>query len=47
MNALHLMMICQCSEGNICLFCKILTVIAIAVLSGIAGYLIGRKKSEK
>ena len=47
MNALPLLVICQCSEGNVCLFCKVLTVIAVAVLSGIIGYLIGRKRPPK
>lgn len=36
--------LCSCSSGQICGFCKVLTVIVIAVLCGVVGYLIGRKK---
>ena len=38
--------LCKCSGGQICLFCQILTIIVIAVLSGIIGYLIGKKKGK-
>jgi hypothetical protein len=41
-----LLELCKCSEAQICLFCQIFTIIAIAVLSGIIGYLIGKKKGK-
>jgi hypothetical protein len=41
-----LLELCKCSEGQICLFCQILIVIVIAVLSGFIGYLIGKKKGK-
>ena len=38
--------LCKCSEGQICLFCQILIVVSIAVLSGIVGYFIGKRKGK-
>lgn len=36
--------LCTCTEGQICSFCKTLVVLGIVILSGLAGYIIGRKK---
>lgn len=44
MNILEL---CKCAENQICPFCKILSVICIAVASGVIGFFIGKKKREK
>jgi hypothetical protein len=38
--------LCKCSEGQICFTCQILTIIFIAVLSGIFGYFIGKGKGK-
>jgi len=42
-----LLELCKCNLTQICLFCKILTVICIAVISGLIGYFIGKKKGSK
>jgi len=47
MNACPLLELCKCSGTQICIFCKILTVICIAIVSGVIGYFIGKKKREK
>ena len=36
--------LCKCNGTQICLFCKILTILCVAVVSGVIGYFIGRKK---
>ncbi len=36
--------LCKCNDGQICIFCKVLTVICIAAVSALIGYLIGKKK---
>lgn len=41
-----LLELCKCSGTQICLFCKILTVICIAIVSGVIGYFIGKKKKR-
>lgn len=38
--------LCKCAEGQICPFCKILVIVGIVLLSGLAGYLIGRKRNK-
>lgn len=47
MNSCSLLELCKCSGPHTCLFCKILTLFAIAIISGIAGYLAGKKKRNK
>ena len=38
--------LCTCGMGQICPFCKLMVVICIAVLSGVLGFLIGRRKRK-
>ena len=47
METCPLLELCKCVGPEICLFCKILTVICIAVVSGVIGYFIGKKKRDK
>ena len=44
MNILEL---CKCTEGQICSFCKVATLICFILLSGLIGYLIGKRKKHK
>jgi len=47
MNTCPLVNLCKCDGAYICLFCIALTVIFIAVVGGLIGYLIGKKKRDK
>ncbi len=38
--------LCKCAEGQICPFCKILLILGVMLLSGLVGYLIGRRKNK-
>ena len=42
MDACPLLQWCKCSEAQVCLFCKILTVIGIVTISSLVGYFIGK-----
>ncbi len=42
-----LLELCKCSGTQICIFCQILTVVCIAVASGVIGYSIGKKRRDK
>jgi len=46
MGSCPLLEFCKCDEVAICLFCKILTIIFVAVISAIAGYMIGKRKKK-
>jgi hypothetical protein len=35
---------CKCGAGGICPICKVLTVVAIALVAGAVGYFMGKKK---
>lgn len=35
---------CACDQNQICPFCKILTVVCVAVIAGVAGYFLGKRK---
>jgi len=39
-----LLELCKCNGTQICLLCKIATVVCIAAVSGIIGYFIGKGK---
>lgn len=39
--------LCKCSGTQICLVCKLLTVICAVIASGVIGYFIGKKKRDK
>ncbi len=47
MNTCLILEWCKCNSAGICLFCKVLTVIGIAAVSGVIGYFIGKKKGKK
>ena len=47
MNSCPLSNLCYCSATQICLFCKILTVICIFIAGGVIGYAAGKKKKDK
>ena len=42
--ACPLLDLCKCDGAQICLFCKVLTGIAIAVVAGVVGYVLGKRK---
>jgi hypothetical protein len=44
MNTCLILEWCKCNSAGICLFCKVLTVICIVLVSGVIGYFIGKKK---
>jgi len=39
--------LCKCGGGEICGFCRVMVVIALAGVIGMAVYLISRKKRKK
>jgi len=47
MNTCPLLELCKCSGTQICLFCKILTILGVALVAGIVGYFIGKRKAPK
>jgi len=36
--------LCKCNGTQICLFCKVLAVVTIAVIAGVVGYFVGKRK---
>ena len=42
-----LLELCKCNGNLLCLFCTVLTAVCIAVVSGVIGYSIGKKKRDK
>jgi len=39
--------LCKCNGAEICIFCKILTIVCVAIFGGVVGYFIGKKKTTK
>jgi len=37
---------CKCDGGQICLSCKVLIGVGVAVVSGLLGYFIGRRRKK-
>jgi len=44
MQSCSLLQLCKCDGTTICLFCKVLVIVGVAIVSGIIGYFIGKKK---
>ena len=47
MTSCPLLEFCKCDGATICLVCKILAVIVVAILSGILGYSVGKRRTSK
>lgn len=39
--------LCHCDGVHICVFCKLLTVVCLVLLSFLAGYVLGKRKKDK
>ena len=46
MDACPILQWCKCNGTQLCLFCKILTVIGIVAISGLVGYFIGKRQRK-
>ena len=42
-----LLELCKCDNTHVCIFCKILIGVVIAVVAGVVGYIIGKRKCNK
>ena len=47
MNFCLLPELCKCDASQVCLFCKILVLVFVALISAVIGYLIGKRRKDK